>query len=250
MAGRGHLLEDSGLVGCVQADREEDRLGAVGGERRQHHLGVLRPGPVVEGQHDLALAQKVVALEMLEAEARAAGGVDLHGAGNAERVGIAGARHRGGRRSARPAAGRLELGAPFGAAGACAIMTGAAGAELRGATAGAGEAATGAAGAAATGAVAAGAEVSADLAARAAVGASVGSVRSLMTTAGPGGGAGTAATGAGAEVLCARTAPTTAIQTSTASAHAAATRRMAKSPNPRPIRCPDATHTPGTPTQS
>ena len=41
---------------------------------------VLRPGPVIEGQHDLAFPQEVVALEMLEAEARTAGGVDLDGA--------------------------------------------------------------------------------------------------------------------------------------------------------------------------
>src|SRR5262249_49812548 len=75
--GGGNLLEDAGLVGGVQADREEDRLGAVRGERGEHCRGVLRPGAVVEGEHHLAFAQEVVGLEMLEAEAGAAGGVDF-----------------------------------------------------------------------------------------------------------------------------------------------------------------------------
>src|SRR5258708_25224048 len=75
--GGGDLLEDAGLVGGVQADREEDRLGAVRGKRGEHRRGVLRPGTVVEGEHDLAFAQEVVALEVLEAEAGAAGGVDF-----------------------------------------------------------------------------------------------------------------------------------------------------------------------------
>ena len=47
---------------------------------------IARPRTVVEGQHDFLVAQEVVGLEMLEAEARAAGGVDLHHARDAERV--------------------------------------------------------------------------------------------------------------------------------------------------------------------
>ena len=39
--------------------------------------GVSRPGAVVECQHDFALPQKIVGLEVLKAEARAAGRVDL-----------------------------------------------------------------------------------------------------------------------------------------------------------------------------
>src|SRR5262249_55520969 len=77
-----HLLEDPGLVGGVQADREEDRFGAVRLERRQHRRRVLRPGAVVEGQHYLAFAQKIVGLEVLEAEAGPARGVDLDDAGD------------------------------------------------------------------------------------------------------------------------------------------------------------------------
>ena len=101
----GDLLEDAGLIGGVQADREEDRLGAVRLQRREHGRGVLRPGAVVEGQHDLAFAQEVVALEMLEAEAGAAGGVDLDDARHAECIGIARARRGRGRRRRRSGSG-------------------------------------------------------------------------------------------------------------------------------------------------
>jgi hypothetical protein len=48
--GGGHLLEDAGLVGGMQANREEDRLGAVRGERGEHRRSVLRPRPVVESE--------------------------------------------------------------------------------------------------------------------------------------------------------------------------------------------------------
>ena len=60
MSGRGYLLENSGLIGGMHADREEDRLGAVRGERLEHRRGVLRPGAVVEGEDDLAFAQEIV----------------------------------------------------------------------------------------------------------------------------------------------------------------------------------------------
>src|ERR1700739_112284 len=63
--GGGNLLEDAGLVGGMQADREEDRLGAVRGECGEHCRGVLGPRAVVEGEHELAFAQAGVALEML-----------------------------------------------------------------------------------------------------------------------------------------------------------------------------------------
>jgi hypothetical protein len=86
--GRGHLLEDAGLVGGVQADREENRLGAVRGERGEHGGGVLRPRAVVECEHDLAFAQEVVALEVFEAEAGAAGGVDLDHPCDPQSIGV------------------------------------------------------------------------------------------------------------------------------------------------------------------
>src|SRR6266540_1889124 len=113
----------------------------------------------------------------------------------------------GGGAAAGVGAAEAGFAAVFGAA--CATVVGAA---STGATS-AGAAATGGAvtGAAATGTTVTGAAVLAGFAASAAVAATVGA-------------------GAGAEVLCARTAPTTATQTSTASAHAAATRRMASLP--------------------
>jgi hypothetical protein len=58
--GCGHLLEDAGLVGGMQADREEDRLSAVCGEGGEHCRGVVRPGAVVEGEHHLAFAQEIM----------------------------------------------------------------------------------------------------------------------------------------------------------------------------------------------
>ena len=61
------------------------------GERGEHGRGVARPGAIIEGEHDLARPQEIVALEVLEAETGPAGGVDLHHPGDAERIGIAGA---------------------------------------------------------------------------------------------------------------------------------------------------------------
>ena len=69
MPGCGHLLENAGLVGGMQADGEEDRLRAVCGKRGKHRLGILGPGAVVESEHDLAFAQEIMALEMLEPKA-------------------------------------------------------------------------------------------------------------------------------------------------------------------------------------
>ena len=45
--------------------------------KRIEHRRRSRPGPVIERQDDLLVAQEVVHLEMFEAETRAAGGVDL-----------------------------------------------------------------------------------------------------------------------------------------------------------------------------
>ena len=89
MPGRGYLLEDAGLVGGMRADREEDRLGAMRGERGEHCRGVLGPRAVIEGEHDLAFAQEIMALEVLEAEAGAAGGVDFDHPRDAQGIGVA-----------------------------------------------------------------------------------------------------------------------------------------------------------------
>ena len=88
VAGRRHLLQDFGMPAGMLADREEQRLGALVGQRLEHGRRVARPRAVVEGQHDFFVAQEVIGLEVLEAEAGAAGGVDLHHAGDAERVRI------------------------------------------------------------------------------------------------------------------------------------------------------------------
>ena len=47
------------------------------GARGEHGGGVLRPGAVVKGEHYLAFAQEIMALEVLESEAGAPGGVDF-----------------------------------------------------------------------------------------------------------------------------------------------------------------------------
>ena len=87
--GCGYLLEDAGLIRGMQADREEDRFGAVRGECGKHRLSVLRPGPIVEGQHHLTFAKEIMALEVLESEAGAAGGIDLDHTADPQSVGIA-----------------------------------------------------------------------------------------------------------------------------------------------------------------
>ena len=84
MAGRDVLFQDLGMPAGVLADREEHGLGALVGQRLEHALGVAGPGAVVEGQHDLVVAQEVIGLEVLEAEAGRAGGVDFHHALDAE----------------------------------------------------------------------------------------------------------------------------------------------------------------------
>src|SRR6266550_7752904 len=70
MAGRGHLLEDGGMIGGVLADRKEHRLGAFVGERLEHRRRVDRPRTVVKSQHDFLVGEKVELLEMLETETR------------------------------------------------------------------------------------------------------------------------------------------------------------------------------------
>ena len=92
MTGRGHLLEKLGMVARMLADREEQTLGAFVRKRLQHRGRVTRPRTVVEGQHDFLVGEKIELLEMLEAEARPAGGVDLDHTADTERVGICASR--------------------------------------------------------------------------------------------------------------------------------------------------------------
>ncbi len=71
--GLGEVAQQFGRV--LQGRESEERRDWPGD--RVHGGRVLRPGTVVEGQHDLVEAQEAVLLEMLEAEARPAGSVDL-----------------------------------------------------------------------------------------------------------------------------------------------------------------------------
>ena len=82
------MFENLRLVGGMQADGEEDRLRAVRGKRREHRRGIFWPRSVVESEHHLALAQKVVGLEVLEAKTGTTRRVDLDHARDAKCVGI------------------------------------------------------------------------------------------------------------------------------------------------------------------
>ena len=109
---RGHLLEDFGMPHGVLADGEEQGLGALRRERLEDCGGVAGPRAVVEGQHHLVLAQKIVGFEVLEAEAGPAGGIDLHDTRDAERIRVlAGRARRGG---CIGATGRRECGGVVG----------------------------------------------------------------------------------------------------------------------------------------
>ena len=102
VAGRENLLEDFRIVGRVLADRKENAGRAFVRQRLQHRGRIDRPRAVVERQHHFMVAQEIELLEMLEAEARSARGVDFDDAGDAERIGI-GASGFGGRRRRRRA---------------------------------------------------------------------------------------------------------------------------------------------------
>src|SRR5579872_3169933 len=102
VAGRLDLPENFRRPHGVLADLEEQRPCTIGLECRQHGRRIVWPRAIVEGEHDLAGLQEVVLLEMLEAEARSASGVDLDHAGNAQRVRMtrtSGWNRRGGGRS-------------------------------------------------------------------------------------------------------------------------------------------------------
>src|SRR5262249_39736584 len=94
-------------------------------QRLQHGGRVAEPRAVVEGQHHFLLLQEVELLEMLEAEAGAASGVDFDGAADTERVRIGAG---GARRLGRGCPCRRGGGAPAGRAGAAAGAGWAAGA--------------------------------------------------------------------------------------------------------------------------
>jgi hypothetical protein len=76
-AGVDHLLGDLRMPGGVLADLEEGRLQTFVGQRLEHGRRVPRPGTIVEGQDDFLVAEEVILLEMLKAEAGTADGIDL-----------------------------------------------------------------------------------------------------------------------------------------------------------------------------
>ena len=90
MARGGNLPEDLRVVGRVLADREEQRLGAVVCERRQHRGRMVRPRAIVKRKNDFARLQEVMLFEVLEAEAGSACRVDLYRALDPQGIGIAG----------------------------------------------------------------------------------------------------------------------------------------------------------------
>src|SRR5262249_58307664 len=70
-----------------------------------------RQGGVVEGEDDFAVGQEVVGLEVLEAGAGAAGGVDFDHPRDTDGIGMAaGGRHGGGQRCGRRGGRRLSGG--------------------------------------------------------------------------------------------------------------------------------------------
>ncbi len=80
VAGGGHLLGDFRMPDRVFTDLEERGFEAIIGKRLEHSRRVIRLRSVVEGQHDFVGAQEVVLLEMLEAEPRSTGRIDLNNA--------------------------------------------------------------------------------------------------------------------------------------------------------------------------
>src|SRR3974377_653594 len=85
---RGHLLKNFRMPHGVLANGEEQRLGTLVRERFKNRRSVAGPRAVVECQHHLVFAQKIVALEMLEAKTGPAGRTNLHSTGDAERIRI------------------------------------------------------------------------------------------------------------------------------------------------------------------
>ena len=118
-AGREHLFGDLRMPACVLADLEEGGLQAFVGQRLEHGRRVARPGTIVEGQDDFLVAQEVILLEMLKAEAGTAGRVDFDDAGQPHAARLIARRNgghrrrrlrlcRGGARSGRRRRGRLR----------------------------------------------------------------------------------------------------------------------------------------------
>src|SRR5262245_57426344 len=88
MPGSSHLLHDFGMPPGVLSDRKKDCFGALIRERLEHGWRMTRPRTIIEGEYDFLVAQEIISLEVLKAEARPAGRVDFNNPRDAERVGI------------------------------------------------------------------------------------------------------------------------------------------------------------------
>src|SRR5262249_26853756 len=88
MAGSSDLFHDLRVPTRMLADRKEKRLGALVGQGLEYGRCMSGPRAVVERQDDFMVTQEIVSLEMLEAEAGSARGVDLDNAGNSEGIRI------------------------------------------------------------------------------------------------------------------------------------------------------------------
>src|SRR5262245_8715155 len=85
----------------MQTDGKENGLGAVERQCREYGLSIFRPRSVIEREHDFALLQKVVSLELLETEAGPACRVNLDHSRDTKRFGLAPTWRPGARPSAR-----------------------------------------------------------------------------------------------------------------------------------------------------
>ena len=97
-AGLDHLLGDFRMPACVLADFEESCPEAFVSQRLEHRRRVAPPGTVVESQNHFLVAQEVILLEMLKAEARTASRVDLDDACDPHAAGFVACRNGIGRR--------------------------------------------------------------------------------------------------------------------------------------------------------
>jgi len=76
-SGSKHFFRQLGTPARVFSDFEERRLETLVSQRLQDGCGAARPRSIVERQNDLLVAQEIVSLQVLEAEYRAASGIDL-----------------------------------------------------------------------------------------------------------------------------------------------------------------------------
>ena len=90
------LAHQCGMFGGRLADQEERRLHALHGQRCQHFRRRRRRWAVIEGQHDLVIAERQRVRKLFQPDPRRGGGIDGKHARRAKHAG-ARARRRPGR---------------------------------------------------------------------------------------------------------------------------------------------------------